>query len=333
MKKDNFQILLQRYFLERLINQRNVSHCTISSYRDTFRLLLKYLKEEKKCAPDKLTIELISVENVLDFLKYLTVVRGNAISTVNNRLAAIHSFMDYVAYQNPEFLFIVQQVKAIPYKKNESKTFEYLSAVEVEAILNCCDLKTLSGRRDRIMIALFYNTGVRVTELLSVKISDIAVNQNATSTVQVLGKGRKHRIVPLWKTTATFLAEFIRETGKKDDDYLFTSNSGQQLSRSGAKYRLDCLVKSSLNTCPSLRRKHITPHTFRHTTAMHLLQAGVDLSTIAIWLGHESIETTHKYMTADLHLKERALAQVKEPEVEEFRYRPSNDILSFLDGL
>lgn len=333
MKKDNFQILLQRYFLERLINQRNVSHCTISSYRDTFRLLLKYLKEEKKCAPDKLTIELISVENVLDFLKYLTVVRGNSISTVNNRLAAIHSFMDYVAYQNPEFLFIVQQVKAIPYKKNESKTFEYLRAVEVEAILNCCDLKTLSGRRDRIMIALFYNTGVRVTELLSVKISDITVNQNATSTVQVLGKGRKHRIVPLWKKTASFLAEFIRETGKKDDDYLFTSNSGQQLSRSGAKYRLDRLVKSSLNTCPSLRRKHVTPHTFRHTTAMHLLQAGVDLSTIAIWLGHESIETTHKYMTADLHLKERALAQVKEPELEGFRYRPSNDILSFLDGL
>jgi len=333
MKKDNFQILLHRYFLERLINQRNVSHCTISSYRDTFRLLLKYLKEEKKCAPDKLTIELISVENVLDFLKYLTVVRGNAISTVNNRLAAIHSFMDYVAYQNPEFLFIVQRVKAIPYKKNESKALEYLSAIEVEAILNCCDLKTLSGRRDRIMIALFYNTGVRVTELLSVKISDITVNQNATSTVQVLGKGRKHRVVPLWKTTASFLAEFISETGKKDDDYLFTSNSGQQLSRSGAKYRLDCLVKSSLNACPSLRRKHVTPHTFRHTTAMHLLQAGVDLSTIAIWLGHESIETTHKYMTADLHLKERALAQIKEPEVEGFRYRPSNDILSFLDGL
>lgn len=333
MKKDNFQILLQRYFLERLINQRNVSHCTISSYRDTFRLLLKYLKEEKKCAPDKLTIELISVENVLDFLKYLTVVRGNAISTVNNRLAAIHSFMNYVAYQNPEYLFIVQRVKAIPYKKNESKALEYLSAIEVEAILNCCDLKTLSGRRDRIMIALFYNTGVRVTELLSVKISDIIVNQNATSTVQVLGKGRKHRIVPLWKTTASFLAEFIRETGKKDDDYLFTSSSGQQLSRSGAKYRLDCLVKSSLNACPSLRRKHVTPHTFRHTTAMHLLQAGVDLSTIAIWLGHESIETTHKYMTADLHLKERALAQIKEPEAVGFRYRPSNDILSFLDGL
>jgi integrase/recombinase XerD len=333
MKKDNFQILLQRYFLERLINQRNVSHCTISSYRDTFRLLLKYLKEEKKCAPDKLTIELISVENVIDFLKYLTVVRGNAISTVNNRLAAIHSFMDYVAYQNPEYLFIVQRVKAIPYKKNETKALEYLSALEVEAILNCCDLKTLPGRRDRIMIALFYNTGVRVTELLSVKISDITINQKATSTIQVLGKGRKNRIVPVWKTTASFLAEFIRETGKKDDDYLFTSSSGQQLSRSGAKYRLDCLVKSSLNACPSLKRKHITPHTFRHTTAMHLLQAGVDLSTIAIWLGHESIEATHKYMTADLQLKERALAQIREPEVVGFRYRPSNDILSFLDSL
>ncbi len=333
MKKDNFQMLLQRYFLERLINQRNLSHCTISSYRDTFRLLLKYLKEEKKCAPDKLTIEQISVENVLDFLKYLVVVRGNAIPTVNNRLAAIHSFMDYVAYQNPEYLFIVQRIKAIPYKKNETKALDYLSAIEVEAIMNCCDLKTLSGRRDRIMIALLYNTGVRVTELLSVKINDITINQNVTSTIQVLGKGRKHRTVPLWKKTASFLAEFIRETGKKDDEYLFTSNSGQQLSRSGAKYRLDCLVKSSLNECPSLKRKHVTPHTFRHTTAMHLLQTGVDLSTIAIWLGHESIETTHKYMTADLYLKERALSQVKEPEVGEFRYRPSNDILSFLDGL
>lgn len=333
MKKDNFQILLQRYFLERLINQRNVSHCTISSYRDTFRLLLKYLKEEKNCAPDKLTIDRINAENVLDFLKHLKVVRGNNISTVNNRLAAIHSFMDYVAYQNPEYLFVVQQVRAIPYKKNETKALEYLSAVEVEAILNSCDLKTPAGRRDRIMVALFYNTGVRVTELLSVKISDISINQNATSTVQVLGKGRKHRVVPLWKTTATFLSEFIRETAKKGDDYLFTSSSGKQLSRSGAKYRLDCLVKSSLTACPTLERINVTPHTFRHTTAMHLLQAGVDLSTIAIWLGHESIETTHKYMTADLHLKERALAQVKEPDLKGFRYKPSNDVLIFLDSL
>lgn len=333
MKKDNFQILLQRYFLERLINQRNVSHCTISSYRDTFRLLLKYLKEEKNCAPDKLTIDLISAENVLDFLKHLKVVRGNTISTVNNRLAAIHSFMDYVAYQNPEYLFIVQQVRAIPYKKNETKALEYLSTVEVEAILNSCDLTTPAGRRDRIMVVLLYNTGVRVTELLSLKISDISINQKATSTVQVLGKGRKNRIVPLWKTTAAFMAEFIRETAKKGDDYLFTANSGQQLSRSGAKYRLDCLIKSSSIACKSLKRKKVTPHTFRHTTAMHLLQAGVDLSTIAIWLGHESIETTHKYMTADLHLKECALSQVKEPDVKGFRYKPSNDVLNFLDCL
>ncbi len=333
MKKDNFQNLLQRYFLERLINQRNVSHCTISSYRDTFRLLLKYLKEERNCVPDKLTIELISADNVLGFLKYLTVVRGNTISTVNNRLAAIHSFMNYVAYQNPEYLFIVQRVKVIPFKKDESKALEYLSAIEVEAIMNCCDLKTEPGRRDRIMIVLFYNTGIRVTELLSVRIKDIAVNQPAISTVQILGKGRKHRVVPLWKSTASFLAEFIAETGKKNDDYLFTSSSGQQLSRSGVKYRLDCLVKSSSIVCPSLARKQVTPHTFRHTTAMHLLQAGVDISTIAIWLGHESIETTHKYMTADLNLKERALSQLKQPELEKFRYRPSNDILSFLDGL
>ncbi len=323
MKKDNFQTLLQRFFLERLINQRNVSPCTVSSYRDTFRLLLKYLKEEKKCSPSKITVELINAENILGFLNYLRLVRGNAVSTVNSRLAAIHSFMVYVAYQNPEYLSIIQRVMAIPFKKDESKVLEYLTIAEVEAIVNGCDLKTLPGRRDRVMVALLYNTGVRVTEMLSVRIKDIHLNRNATSTIKVLGKGRKQRVIPLWKSTASYLVEFIKETNKKNDDYLFTTNSGQQLSRSGVKYRLDCLVKATSIVCPSLYKKQVTPHTFRHTTAMHLLQAGVDISTIAIWLGHESIETTHKYMTADLHLKERALAQVNEPNLAEFRYRPS----------
>ncbi len=333
MGKNNFQSLLQRFFLERLINQMNASPCTVSSYRDTFRILLKYFKDEKNVSVCNVSIESISAENVLGFLNHLKNVRGNSISTLNNRLAAIHSFMGYVAYQNPEYLSTVQKVKAIPFKRHETKSLGYLSNIEVEAIMDACDLNTWLGRRDRIMVTLLYNTGARVTELVSIRIQDIELNHNSTSTIQITGKGRKQRVVPLWKTTRASLTEFIKETNKIGDDYLFTSYGGEKLSRSGVKYRLDCLIKAAAVGCPSLLKKRVTPHTYRHTTAVHMLQSGIDISTIAIWLGHESIETTHKYMTADLRLKERALSQVKEPDVKGFRYQPPSDILSFLDTL
>lgn len=333
MKNNSFQSLLQSFFLDRLIKQKNASSFTVSSYRDTFRIFLKFMKEKKQCAPSKVTIEMVNAENVIDFLNYIESIRNNSVNTRNNRLAAIHSFMEYVSFQAPEYLGIVQRVMIVPFKKTETRMIDYLIKEEVDSILEVCDLGCWLGRRDRLMISILFNTGVRVSELVSIKIKDITINKNGTGLIRVIGKGRKERTIPLWKSTQSYLADYMAETRCSDDDYLFKSKQGENLTRSGVTYRLDCLVKKAAFHCPSLLKKRVTPHVFRHTTAMHLLEAGVDISTIAIWLGHESIETTHKYMVADIRLKEKALAKVNEPNVSEFRYKPSEDILNFLDSL
>lgn len=333
MKNNSFQSLLQRFFLERLMNQVNASPCTISSYRDTFRIFFRYMKDEKKCTPSQVTIDMVNAENIIDFLNYIENVRNNSIKTRNNRLAALHSFMEYVSFQAPEYLSIIQRVMSIPFKRAETKTIHYLVMEEVESIMNVCDLSCWLGRRDRIMMAILYNTGVRVSELVSIKNKDVILNQNGTGSIHVIGKGRKERTIPIWKTTKSYLTEFLKETGSTSENYLFTSQHGDKLTRSGVTYRLDCLVKTAALNCSSLLKKHVSPHVIRHTTAVHLLESGVDISTIAIWLGHESIETTHKYMVADLRLKEQALAKAKEPNVTGFRYKPSVDILNFLDSL
>jgi len=333
MKNKSFQGLLQRFFLERLMKQKNVSPRTISSYRDTFRLFLKYMNEEIPCNPLNISIEMVNAETVIGFLNYIETVRNNSIKTRNNRLAALHSFMNYVSFQAPEYLAITQRVMSIPFKKTETKQVNYLIREEVDAILNVCNLNYWIGRRDRAMISVLYNTGVRVSELISIRKKDIILSRNRMGSIRIMGKGRKERVIPIWKTTQGYLREFIKEIGENDDDYLFTNSQGEQLTRSGIRYRLDCLALSASHDCPSLKKKRVTPHVFRHTTAMHLLEAGVDISTIAIWLGHESMETTHKYMVADLRLKEKALAKVSEPKGSTYRYKPSADILNFLDTL
>ncbi len=315
------------------MKQKNVSACTISSYRDTFRIFLRYMNSEKQCVPSQITIEMINAETIIKFLNYLETVRKNSIKTRNNRLSAIHSFFEYVSFQAPEYLSIIQRVMSIPFKKTETKNVNYLIKEEIDSILNGCDLRCWLGRRDKIMISILYNTGVRVSELISIEIKDIVLNKNGTGSIHVIGKGRKERTIPIWKSTQNYISEFMKETHGNTTEYLFTSQYGEKLTRSGIKYRLDCLVKNASLNCPTLIKKQVTPHVFRHTTAMHLLESGVDISTIAIWLGHESIETTHKYMVADLRLKEEALSRMKEPKVSEFRYKPSTDILSFLDSL
>jgi integrase/recombinase XerD len=333
MKNNSFQSLLQCFFMDRLIQQKNASPCTINSYRDTFRLFIKFMKEKKQCSPSKITLEMLNAENVIEFLNYIESTRKNSIKTRNNRLAAIHSFMKYVSFQAPEYMGIVQRVMNVPFKKTELKMVDYLVKEEVDSILENCDLSCWLGRRDRIMVAILYNTGVRVSELVSIKKKDITFNRNGTGIIRIVGKGRKERTIPIWKTTKKYLTEFLKESGNDQVEYLFTSKNGENLTRSGVSYRLKCLVKLASVQYPSLLKKRVTPHVFRHTTAMHLLEAGVDISTIAIWLGHESIETTHKYMVADLRLKEIALAKVTEPSVTEFRYKPSDEILAFLDSL
>ena len=333
MTDNRFPALLQGFFLDRLMNQRNASPDTISAYRDTFRLLLRYLRETQQCSPAAVTLEMLSVDTILDFLNYLEAVRHNSIRTRNHRLAAIHSFMEYVAFQAPEYLGLVQRVMRIPFKKTDTKTVHYLVTAEVEALLAACEANHWLGRRDRLMVALLYNTGVRVSELVSLQYSAVILKSTGVSTIRVWGKGRKERILPVWKTTHGYLDDWMHEQGGTGEDYLFRNRRGERLTRSGVTSRLGSIATKAAELCPSLQTKRVTSHVLRHTTAMHLLESGVDISTIAIWLGHESIETTHKYMVADLRLKEQALAKTKTPEVSGFRYQPSTDILHFLDTL
>lgn len=335
MKSNNFQSLLQKFFLERLINQQKASNCTVQSYRDTFRLFLKYLNDEHSIKADTVKMETINADIIINFMDYLETQRSNKCKTVNNRLAAIKSFMDYVSYEAPEYLGIISKVKAIPFRRIEKKEVCYLTKEEIDGLLNVCNNSTLKGRRDYLIILLLYNTGIRVTEMISIRKKDVIESSNGQHHLRVMGKGRKERIIPLWKNTSKLLSQYIKEHKISGEDYLLAGRNIEHLTRSGVRYRIDCIAKEARKGLPSLQNKSITPHVFRHSTAMGLLQSGVDISTIAIWLGHETIETTHKYMVADMKLKEEALKNLSEPSQyhEDTIYHASEDILSFLSSL
>lgn len=335
MKNNDFQRLLQNFFLEWMMNQKKVSPSTIQSYKDTFRILLKYTRDEMGVKTDSINMQTLNADAIVGFLNYLVNDRKNKLKTVNNRLAAIKSFMEYVSYECPEHLEVIRKVKAIPFRKVEKKEVSYLTKEEMESLLNVCDNESPEGRRDYLMLLLLYNSGMRVSEMISIQGRDIFFSDNGKCHLRIMGKGRKERTVPLWEMTTQSLADYMHENEIQDNDYLLTGRNVKHLTRSGVRYRIDCLVRKTYDICPSLKNKAITPHVFRHSTAMSLLHSGVDISTIAIWLGHESIETTHKYMVADLKLKENALNKLHEPESIEttFRYQANDDILQFLNKL
>ncbi len=335
VKDNNFQGLLQRFFMERLMNQQKVSPYTISSYKDTFCILLKYLHDEYAIRADSVMMEEINADKVISFLNYLEIKRKNKCKTVNNRLAAIKSFMEYVSYECPEYLSIIRKVKAIPFRNVEKKEVCYLSKEEIDSLLNACERISLDGKRDYLMLLLLYNSGMRVSEIISIQGKDLIVTGTGQCHLRIMGKGRKERTVPLWKNTTKCLSEYIQENKIQRDDYLLSGRNVKHLTRSGARYRIDCVVKKASIDCPSSKEKSVSPHIFRHSTAMSMLQSGIDISTIAIWLGHESIETTHKYMVADIKLKENALKKLHEPESnqKDGRYHVTDDILRFLNSL
>ncbi|WP_202708551.1 tyrosine-type recombinase/integrase [Sporosalibacterium faouarense] len=335
MKNSDFQGLLQNFFLERLINQQKVSYYTIQSYKDTFRIFLKYMNDEHGVSAYTITMEAINADTVVEFLNYLESHRKNKCKTVNNRLAAIKSFMEYISYEAPEYLSIVRRVKAIPFRNVEKKEISYLTKEEIDALLNTCKSSTPDGRRDYLMILLLYNSGMRVSEMISMQRKDVIIPSNGSCHLRIMGKGRKERTIPLWQTTTKYLIQYMNEHEIHNNDYLLSGRNVEHLTRSGVRYRIACIAKEASCKCPSLEYKSVTPHVFRHSTAMSLLQSGVDISTIAIWLGHESIETTHKYMIADMKLKENALKKLHEPEPRYLnsRYNAANDILQFLKSL
>ena len=323
--------LIQGFFCERLQNQRQMSPCTVASYRDTFRLLLKFTERETDRAPDRQRLQDLDAPLILRFLDHLEKERHNTPRTRNARLAAIRSFMHYVAYQEPAAAATIARVLAIPAKRYDQPVLEYLSSGELSSILAAPTESTWNGQRDRVLLRLLYNTGARVSEIAALNRADIRLGSPLL--VQLHGKGRKQRVVPVWKSTARDLKQWLKRIPIEPDTPLFANRFGQRISRSGIEKRLRLTVQAAIPHCASLRSRNVTPHTFRHTTAMHLLQSGVDITVIALWLGHESPATTHHYIELDLAMKEQALQKLAEPKRKVCRFRPTDRLLAFLDTL
>jgi len=323
--------LLEGFFMQRLMRQRRASAHTIASYRDTFRLLLQFVHGRLRKAPSALMLEDIDAPLVAAFLDELEVKRGITARTRNLRLTAIHSFFRYVDFEAPAHAAQTQRVLAIPAKRFTRALVPFLSRPEVDALLAAPDLRTWSGRRDHALILLAVQTGLRLSELTGLVPDDLQLGAGAH--VRVIGKGRKERCTPLSKTTRAVLTAWTREPPKLAGQPVFPNSRGGRLSAHGVQYLLAKHVAAAAATCQSLTRKRVSPHVLRHTTAMDLLQEGVDRSVIALWLGHESIETTQMYLDADLELKQRALDRTTPPTGRPGRYRPGDKLLDFLNGL
>jgi len=324
--------LIRRFFVDRLVQQRDVSPATVAAYRDAFRLVLRFTEARLGRSAATLRIDDLDAPMILAFLDDLEQTRKNAVRSRNARLAAVRSFARYVSTEEPTALPVAQRILAIPSKRHHAPVLGFLSRAEIQAVIDATDTSTWSGHRDRALFVTLYNTGARISEALSLHISDVRLDRTP-AVVTLLGKGRKERTVPLWPRTARLLTTWLRMRGGVGTDPLFLNARHERLSRSGAAHRLALVLEQASVVCPSLRGRDISLHTFRHTTAMHLLQSGTDLAVIAIWLGHESPVTTHAYLEADLAMKERALARVDPPHMAARRFTPSDELLAFLDGL
>jgi site-specific recombinase XerD len=326
-----FPALLQDFFMKRLASQRGASAETIASYRDAFELLLRFAEERTGRPPTALTLADLDAPLVLAFLDHLEKDRGNCVRSRNARLAAVHSFMRYASLRDPASIPVAQRVLAIPLKRFDRPVLGYLDRDELDAVLDAPDRSTWSGRRDAALFAALYNTGARVSEIVGLRVGDVLLDRGTS--VRLHGKGRKQRTVPLWKSTAATLRAWIAETGGGADAPVFPNRGGKRLSRSGVADRLRLAVAAAALKRPTLVGRRVSPHTLRHTTAMHLLQGGVDITVIALWLGHEDPSTTHLYVEADLAMKEAALQRVDDPSPRTGRFRATDRLLAFLEKL
>ena len=326
-----FPELLQAFFTDRLMHQQQASPHTIASYRDAFRLLLQFAQQQTGKPPTKLAMESLDPAFLGAFLNHLEKERGICARSRNVRLAAIHSFFRYVALTEPAYSALAQRVLAIPGKRFDRRSIEYLTRAEVEALLSAPDRTTWGGRRDYTLLLVAAQTGLRISELLGLRCEDVVLG--AVSSVRCRGKGRKERATPLRKDVGVALRSWLRERAGGPADSLFPSARGGPLSRDGAERLLTKHVATARKQCPSLRKKHISMHVLRHSMAMELLQQGVDCAVIALWLGHESVETTQVYLHADMAMKEEALAKTASNEARNGRYRPNDRLLAFLKSL
>lgn len=323
---------LQAFFTDRLMGQKGASENTISGYRDTFRLLLRFVAERTHKAPSELDMADLDAPLVAAFLEHLELVRHNSTRTRNNRLAAVRSFFSYAALRHPEHAASIQRVLAIPPKRHQRNLVSYLTEGELGALLTSCDERTWTGRRDHAMFWLAARTGLRVSELVGLDNSDLVLGRGAH--VHCVGKGRKERRTPLLAGTVSVLRAWTAERGGDPGDPLFPTSTGRRLSRDAVERRISLYVAKAAVTCPSLRHKSVTAHTLRHTTAMSLLEQGVDITIIALLLGHEQVSTTWGiYIHADMRQKERALAKLRSARKNPGRYRPPDNLLAFLEAL
>ncbi|MGA2107947.1 MAG: tyrosine-type recombinase/integrase [Syntrophorhabdales bacterium] len=332
MKTENdFPSLLQAFFTDRLMRQRQASPHTIASYRDTFRLLLSFAEQRLNKAPSALHLEDLDTPFIGAFLDHLEKERGNSARSRNVRLAALHSFFRYVALHEPSMSALAQRVLAIPQKRYHRTQIQFLTRPEIEALIAAPDQKTWAGRRDRTLLLVAVQTGLRVSELTGLRCEHVVLGTGAH--LQCTGKGRKDRCTPLRREAAAALRAWLAERKGQSTDHLFPNAKGRALSTDGVAYILAKHVATAQQHCPSLEKKRVTPHVLRHTVAMELLQNGVDRSVIALWLGHESMETTQVYLHADMALKEKALAKAAPLGIKIRRYRPDDKLLAFLKEL
>ena len=324
---------LEAFFTTRLTGQLAASAHTVAAYRDTWRLLLRYVVDTTGTPAQCIDLAQLDAELIGRFLTHLEHERGNSIATRNARLAAVHALFAYAAVQHPEHAGSISRVLTIPAKRRQRRTdITYLSQPEVTALLNAPDQSTPAGRRDHALIQVAVTTGLRVSELTGLRIGDVHLGTGAH--VLAHGKGRKDRSTPLDHATVTVLHHLLTASTADRDRYVFTTRTGTRMSRDAVAARLTLHARTAALTCPSLTGKTITPHVLRHTAAMRLLAAGIDSTVIALWLGHESIDTTQVYLHADLATKEKALARTTPTGGRTGRYQPQDDtLLAFLQSL
>jgi site-specific recombinase XerD len=327
----SFAPLLERYFTQRLMRERQASPHTISSYRDTFRQFLKFVQQRLHKAPADLIFEEIDAPLIVAFLDDLEKRQGVSVRSRNLRLTAIHSLFRFAAFEQPGQSAQIQRVLAIPSKRFTRTLVPFLTRAEVDALLAAPDQRTWSGRRDHAFMLVAVQTGLRLSEMTGIKREDIVVGAGAH--VRVIGKGRKERCTPFAKSTRAVLRAWMREPPRGDGDVLFPSAKGERLSVHGVQYLLNKHRLTASTVCPSLQQKRVTVHRLRHTMAMDLLQSGADRAVIALWLGHESVETTQIYLDATLAMKERALAKTSPRHGKPGRYKPGDQLLDFLNNL
>jgi len=331
MTPSRFPSLLQLFFTDRLFGQLNASPHTVACYRDAFRLLFLFAKDNLGRSPSELRLEELDVPFIGKFLEYLELERHNCIRTRNNRLSALQAFFRYVSFREPDLALQCQRVLAIPTKRYVRCPVEFLTEEEASALVAAPKPDKWIGRRDRTILLVAIQTGLRNSEITSLRCEDVQLGTGAH--VNCLGKGRKMRCTPLRPDVATVLKEWLAEQDGNPKSPLFPSSRGTRLSADALQRLVVKHTAVASQSCPSLKGKKVTPHTLRHSAAMNLLRGGVDLSVIALWLGHESTETTQIYLHADMRLKEQALAHATSNGLVPDRYRPQDALLDFLENL